>query len=68
MAKYYDGYDGGEMISKDMSKMANLPQEVMIKEYPKVNSYLPEDYNDSISGIDSQIGQAASKVKSNLRK
>jgi hypothetical protein len=59
----YDGYaarrtqemqDGG-MIREDMRSIANLPQEVMIKPYPKTGPYLPEGLNDDISGIDKQM-------------
>lgn len=44
------------MIKEDRSAIANLPQEVMIKAYPKSpNSYIPEALNDDISGVDKQI-------------
>lgn len=59
----YDGYlarrtqemqDGG-MIREDMRAIANLPQEVMIKPYPKTGPYLPEGLEDSIVGVDKQM-------------
>ena len=43
------------MIREDRSKIANLPQEVMFKEYPKTGPYLPEDLNDDIRGVDRQM-------------
>lgn len=46
--------DGG-MIREDRSKIANLPQEFMIKEYPKAGGYMPEDLDDTISGVDKQL-------------
>jgi len=46
--------DGG-MIREDHSQVANLPQEVMYRPYPKISSYLPEDLDDTIRGIDYQI-------------
>jgi len=46
--------DGG-MIREDRSAVANLPQNVMYKPYPKNHDYLPEDLDDTIRGIDHQI-------------
>ena len=45
----------GGMIRDDRRAIANLPQEVMIKPYEKIKSYLPEDLEDSIAGVDGQI-------------
>lgn len=46
--------DGG-MIYEDHNAVANLPQNVIYKSYEKVNSYLPEELDDTIRGIDRQI-------------
>ncbi len=43
------------MIHEDHRAIANLPQEVMIKAYPKTGPYLPEGLDDGISGIDRQM-------------
>lgn len=60
---YYEGHherrrqemeDGG-MIREDRSAIANLPQEVMMKAYPKTGPYMPEDLDDTIRGVDKQI-------------
>ena len=59
----YEGHEGrrkqemedGGMIREDRSAIANLPQEVMMKAYPKTGPYMPEDLNDTISGVDSQM-------------
>jgi hypothetical protein len=45
------------MIKEDRSAIANLPQEPMIKMYGNSYSYLPEDIDDTIRGIDKQIGE-----------
>jgi hypothetical protein len=45
-----------DMIREDHSKIANLPQEVMIKPYPQSYDYMPEDIDDGIRGVDRQIG------------
>jgi hypothetical protein len=46
--------DGG-MIHEDMRAIANLPQEVMIKPYPKTGPFLPEGLDDTIRGVDDQM-------------
>lgn len=43
------------MIREDRNAVANLPQNVMYKPYPKNYDYLPEDLDDTIRGIDVQI-------------
>lgn len=43
------------MIHMDQSAIANLPQNVMIKPYPKPGHYLPEGLDDTISGVDRQM-------------
>jgi len=43
------------MIHEDHMAIANLPQNVMIKPYPKTGPYLPEDLEDTIRGVDAQM-------------
>lgn len=43
------------MIREDRNAVANLPQNVMYKPYPRNNDYLPEDLDDTIRGVDRQI-------------
>jgi hypothetical protein len=43
------------MIHEDHSAIANLPQNVMIKMYPKTGPYNPEILEDSIKGVDAQM-------------
>jgi hypothetical protein len=50
------------MISEDHSAIANMPQGVMMKPYPKDNDYMPEDLDDTIRGIDRQEGEDHSKA------
>jgi hypothetical protein len=54
------------MISEDKGAIANLPQGVIMKEYPKVHSYLPENLDDTIKGIDRQITFDNSKKMANF--
>lgn len=74
MAKrYYDGfYEGmdsrrsqeradGSMIKEDRSAIANLPKDVIYKEYPKGDAGNHYNLNDSLSGVDVQIKDDSSK-------
>lgn len=46
--------EGSDMIHEDNNQVANLPQQVMMKSYPK-SDYLHYDLNDDIRGIDVQM-------------
>jgi len=43
------------MIRENPNAIANLPQEVMIKAYPKNGPYMPSGLNDTIEGVDAQM-------------
>lgn len=49
------------MIHEDHRAIANMPQEVMIKPYPKTGPYMPEDLDDTIRGVDRQMDYDDSK-------
>ena len=49
------------MISEDHSAIANMPQNVVMKPYEKGYGYMPENLDDTIRGIDRQIGMDDSK-------
>jgi len=49
------------MIHEDRSAIANLPQEVMFKAYPKTGPYMPEGLDDTIKGVDGQMDRDDSK-------
>lgn len=65
--RYYGGdYAGAEsrrkmedsdsgMISSDYSAMANMPQDVIIKAYPKYGYGVRESLDDTSRGIDHQM-------------
>jgi len=63
--KYYDG--GGGMISSNNSGRAGMPGESFIKNYPENGGYLPENLDDTIKGIDKQIGLDNAKKTGNLK-
>lgn len=62
-AGYYTGFDDRRkqeredagMIWEDPRAIANLPQQVIMHEYPKSYNYLPEDLDDTLRGVDDQI-------------
>lgn len=66
---YYEGIEARRrqemqdagMIREDHSAVANLPQEVSMKYWPRENGFLPEDLDDTIRGIDRQMGYDNSK-------
>jgi len=49
------------MIRENHAAIANMPQEVMIKPWPSMGSYLPEGLDDTISGVNRQMGADDSK-------
>lgn len=57
--KAMEARDAG-MISEDRSAIANLPQDVMFKEYAPV-SYDHYDLNDNVHGVDVQMKDDAKK-------
>lgn len=58
-------HDAG-MIHEDHSAVANLPQNVMMKSYPKGDNYLPEDLDDTIRGVDGQMSLDNSQRRRNF--
>ena len=75
MHGHYEGHAGRRhqemqdagMIREDHSAIANLPQGVMIKDWPKGGSFMPENINDTISGVDRQMDTDGNKRKSHER-
>jgi hypothetical protein len=63
MNEFYAGMDARRrqeledemMIHEDHRAIANMPQEVMIKAYPKTGPYMPEGLDDTIRGVDDQM-------------
>lgn len=47
--------EDASMIHEDHMAIANLPQNVMIKPYPRTGPYMPEMLEDTISGVDAQM-------------
>jgi hypothetical protein len=56
-------YEDGGMISSDHSKIANMPQEVIMKPWPDGDGYLPEGLDDTIKGVDHQEAGDHSQMK-----
>jgi hypothetical protein len=51
------------MIQEDHRAIANLPQEVKITPYPRVGPMMPEGLDDTIRGVDHQMGYDDAQVK-----
>lgn len=64
--RHQEMMDAG-MINEDHSAIANMPQGVMMKPYPKDSNYIPEDIDDTIRGIDRQEGEDHSKTMRHLK-
>lgn len=62
MSREMQGRDSG-MISENKGAVANMPQEVMYKPWPKADHYLSGDLNDNIRGIDSQMDEDGREMK-----
>jgi hypothetical protein len=46
-------YDSGYMVKNDVSNIANMPTEIILKMYPENPSYYPATYiDDSMHGAD----------------
>jgi len=60
MAKRY--HDGSGMIRSNKSEMANMPQEVKMKMYPKASHGLDCMYRDNQEGIDAYARENHKKI------
>lgn len=56
------------MIKEDRSAVANMPQSIVYKDYPKNNNYLDADLDDSIAGIDNQMSNLDGGVLRRIKK
>jgi hypothetical protein len=71
---HYEGMEGrrtqeaedGGMIREHPHAIANLPQEVMIKAYPRTGPMMPESLDDTISGVDRQMDYDDSQRRKNF--
>lgn len=52
--KYYKSKSKGGMLESNTASFANMPQNVIMREYP-MNKYAYYELNDTITGIDNQI-------------
>lgn len=74
-SSFYDSYDtaraqerrDASMLHEDRTAIANMPQQVIYREYPKVRGYLNPNLDDTISGIDRQMEMDNKKRDENLQ-
>lgn len=74
---HHAGMEGGRrheemreagMISEDHSAIANMPQHVVMKPYPKAGPYMMDgQLNDTITGVDRQMDHDDSKRKGGMK-
>jgi len=58
MAKrYYSGEEYDGIINGNTKEHANLPQQVIMKDYPKEKMFGVENYGDSLKSIDKEISE-----------
>jgi hypothetical protein len=65
-SKGQESRDSGMMPSGSGS-FANMPQETVMRAYPTIDNGMPENLNDSISGIDNQIKSDNSKKHAHIQ-
>lgn len=59
-------YRDGEMLNEDRNAIANMPQHVKMMEYPHPVHYMPENLDDGIRGVDSQIAADGMAMRRNM--
>jgi hypothetical protein len=64
--RHQEHADGG-MIHEDHSAMANMPQHIIMKPYPKPGGYLPENLDDTIRGVDGLMRENESKRSQHMK-
>ena len=78
MARFHGSYEGMDerraqeredsaMMGEMVGSHANMPQDLVIKNYPKAGYSMPEGLDDTIGGVDSQITEDGSKRRSNMK-
>lgn len=51
----------GDMIPSGSGKYANMPDSVVMRPWSEPHDYMPEHLDDTVRGIDHQIGEDESK-------
>lgn len=54
------------MLREDHRAVANLPQEVIMRAYPKEHGYIPMGLDDTLRGVDGQMGLDHKKTMKHL--
>lgn len=55
------------MIDEDHSAVANLPQGVKMESYPRDNSAMHEELDDTLYGVDMQTGRDSSQGRRHMK-
>jgi hypothetical protein len=76
--RYHGEYEGmderreqesldASMIPSGKGSFANMPEETVMKLYPRVHEYMPEDLDDTIHGVDRQIDLDVSQRRKHFK-
>lgn len=61
--RYSQEYKDGAMIGDDRTSYANMPQQVIMREYPKTYGAAYPELNDTMGGVDKSNEMDARKTK-----
>lgn len=50
-------HQDGSMLNEDHMAIANMPQNVIMREYPREGGYIPDVLDDTIRGVDGQMAR-----------
>ena len=56
-----------ELMPRDGGEFANMPSEVIHKEFPNPHGYMPEPIDDTLRGVDRQIEEDNREKHSGMR-
>lgn len=63
--QYLSGKSNGMLVHYAPNKFSNLPTDPVMQEWPKASYYAGWDLDDTITGINDQIGTDGAKMKKN---
>jgi hypothetical protein len=66
MAKMKRYHSSADMVKNEDSQVADMPQSVMYKPWPKTGNYFEANLDDTITGIDKQMDSDGSKMKKGM--
>lgn len=65
-ARHKEEYEDSRMIREDHACVANMPQDVMMKPWPKREYAMDGGLDDTITGIDNQINEGERQMRRHM--